>query len=189
MNKSRNTIVSIVIVLVTMLTCLSACQRHSIKLRADAVDNRAAIPVLEADSVTTLISDSGITRYRIIAPKWQIYDKANPPYWEFIQGIYLEKFDETLSVDASLKADYAYYDETAQIWHLVGNVHSQNLQGEEFFTPELYWNQQTERVYSDSSITIVRETSTIYGIGFESNQEMTQYTILKPTGYFPIQDD
>ena len=147
------------------------------------------MPVLDGTSVTTLISDSGITRYRIVTDKWLVYDKAKPPYWEFPQGVYLERFDEQLNVNAMLRSDYAHYDEPAQIWHLTGNVHAQNLEGEQFDTPELYWNQQTEKVYSDSVIVITRETSIITGIGFESNQEMSKYTIRKPTGMFPINTD
>lgn len=187
--SSRHIRISIAIALVAVLISilLPSC-RKSVKLRTDAVLDRAAIPVLEAHQVSTLISDSGVTRYRINAETWQMYDKAQPPYWEFKDGIYLENFDINLNVNASLKADYAYYDEEAQTWLLRGNVHALNLEGEEFETPELNWNQKTERVYSDSIITIHRESSIIRGIGFRSNQEMTQYTILKPTGVFPLKD-
>ena len=53
---------------------------------------REQLPVLITDSVTTLISDSGITRYRIEALQWLIYDKTDTPYQEFPKGIYLEQF-------------------------------------------------------------------------------------------------
>jgi hypothetical protein len=52
----------------------------------------------------------------------------------------------------------------------------------------LNWNQKTHRVYSDSAIRITKETSIIEGIGFESNEQMSKYTILHPTGVFPIKD-
>ena len=48
--------------------------------------------------------------------------------------------------------------------------------------------QKEESVYSDSSIVITRESSIIKGVGFRSNQSMTQYTILRPTGYFTIEE-
>lgn len=178
---------SIAIAVMAVLILLSGCRRE-VKLRADAIEDRAAIPVLEAHDVMTLISDSGVTRYRITAERWKMFDKAEPPYWEFERGVHLEKFDEQFTVQASLKADYAHYNEEEQIWHLLGNVHALNLEGEQFDTPELFWNQKTERVYSDSAITIQRETSIIYGVGFESNQEMSKYTILHPTGVFPLKD-
>lgn len=157
-------------------------------LQAEAIEDRGATPVLTADTVTTLISDSGVTRYRISAPSWHVYDKAEPSYWEFTEGIYLEKFNEDLSIQASLRSDYARYNEPAKQWLLRGHVVALNEAGEQFETEELNWDQNAETIYSDSSITITKTTSVIRGIGFRSNQTMTQYTILNPTGFFPIEE-
>jgi LPS export ABC transporter protein LptC len=166
----------------------ASCRKRGVKLVAGAVTDRAAMAALEAEDVMTLISDSGITRYRIKAPKWLVYDKADTPYWEFPEGIYLEKFDLELKADASVEADYACYNETLQRWMLRGNVKAVNLEGEQFETPLMYWDQKTESVYSDSSIVITRESSVIKGVGFHSNQQMTEYTIMNPTGVFPIEE-
>lgn len=152
-------------------------------------ETRQEIPAAVTYDVQSLISDSGITRYRIETPLWLVYDKTEPPFQEFPEGIYLEQFDTDLSVQAQLKADYAYYNETMQIWILKGNVHALNRKGEQFDTPNLNWNQETHRIYSDSVIHITREKSIITGIGFDSNEEMTQYTILNPTGVFPINEE
>ena len=179
-----------------------SCYRREVKLRMEAIGDRSAMPVLDAQQVTTLISDSGVTRYRITSREWQIYDKADPAYWEFPKGIYLEQFDNALNISSTLRADYAYYNEKEEIWRLAGNVYATNVNGEEFETPELFWNQKTERVYSDSAISITQpptptalqteganaKGSVIKGVGFESNQDMTRYTIRRPTGIFPIED-
>lgn len=166
-----------------------ACTSTSITEQShEEQSSRNLIPVLTTTDVNTLISDSGITRYRIESPLWLVYDKMEPPFQEFPKGIYLEQFDENLQIQASLKADYAYYNEQMQIWIIRGNVHALNHKGEQFDTPELNWNQQTHRVYSDSAIRITKETSIIEGIGFESNEQMSKYTILHPTGVFPIKD-
>lgn len=171
------------------LLLLCSCNHKDVKLRTGAVKDRAAIPALNTDSVTTLISDSGITRYRITATKWLVYDKAEPPYWEFTEGIYLERFNEELEVNSILRSDYAHYNQESHLWHLRGNVHSLNEKGEIFDTPELFWNQDSEQVYSDSTIVITRQQTIIRGIGFRSNQSMTLYTILNPTGIIPFEDD
>lgn len=165
-----------------------ACRKGEMKHRAEAVKDRKTMAVLEGKDVTTLISDSGITRYRITTQTWLVFDKADTPYWEFPDGIYLEKFNPDLEADATVEADYAYYNEPAQRWTLSGNVRAMNLQGEMFETPLLFWDQKSESVYSDSTIVITREASIIMGVGFRSNQEMTQYTILKPKGVFPIKE-
>ena len=44
-------------------------------------------------------------------------------------------------------------------------------------------------MYSDSAIHITREKSIIEGVGFESNEEMSKYTIMHPTGVFPIDEE
>ena len=177
-----------VVLLILLCTTVTSCRKRSIKLRAEAVSDRKAMAVLEAEDVMTIVSDSGVTRYRIKAPKWRVYDKADTPYWEFPDGIFLEKFNLQLESDATIEADYAYYNEPAQLWMLKGNVKALNLNGEQFEAPLLYWSQKEERVYSDSSIVITREASIIKGVGFRSNQSMTQYTILKPTGVIPIKE-
>ena len=157
-------------------------------MRAEAVTDRTKMAALEARDVMTIVSDSGITRYRIKAPRWMIYDKADTPYWEFPDGIFLEKFNMELESDASVEADYAHYNEPAQRWMLRGNVKALNLEGEQFETSLLYWDQKNESVYSDSSIVVTRETSVIKGVGFRSNQQMTEYTIMNPTGVFPLEE-
>lgn len=193
MNNSSNILSSskrIARVILLLLVCfvVMACAKKEVRHLAGAIEDRKAMAALEGDDVTTLISDSGITRYRIKAKKWLVFDKADTPYWEFPQGIYLEKFNMDLKADAVVEADYAHYNEPAQRWTLRGNVKAINLEGEQFETPLLYWDQKSESVYSDSSIVITREVSIIQGIGFRSNQEMTQYTILRPTGVFPIKE-
>lgn len=175
-------------ILLVLFCMLVGCRRRDMRLRTEAVSDRAAIPVLEANDVATIISDSGVVRYRIKADKWKIFDKADTPYWEFPDGIYLEKFNLDLEADATVEADYAYYNEPAQRWMLRGNVHAMNLDGEHFETPLLYWDQQTESIYSDSAIVITREASIVKGVGFRSNQSLTQYTILRPTGVFPLKE-
>lgn len=165
----------------------AACSRGE-KQKAAAIEDRAATPDMEVKDISTLISDSGVVRYRINAKLWRMYENAQAQYWEFPEGVYLEKFNERLTVEASLVADYAYYDKRAERWQLRGHVHAMNEMGEEFETPELFWSQPNEKIYSDTTIRITKATSIIEGIGFESNQTMTLYTIQNPTGVFPIEE-
>ena len=88
-----------------------------------AITERDSLPVMDTKGVTTLISDSGITRYRVNTAEWLIYDRKKPPYWAFEKGIYLEKFDSLFHTEASIKADTAYYYNKKELWKLIGNVH------------------------------------------------------------------
>lgn len=159
------------------------------KAMGEAITERDSLPMMDTRGVTTLISDSGMIRYRILADEWKVFDRKKPPHWSFEKGVYLEKFDTLFRVEASIEADTAYFYTKEELWKLVRNVHIQNLKGEKFDTDLLYWDQKKKRVYSDRFIRIEQPDRVITGRGFESNQEMTVYTIHKPEGIFYVDEE
>ncbi len=167
---------------------LVACSKDSPEKIAAVVD-RSSLPQLHATEITTIISDSGITRYRIFAPRWDVYDKASQPYWDFPNGIHFEKFNLEMKVDANIHSQYARFKENEQLWELRGEVRATNLQGDLFETEQLFWDQRVKRIYSDSLIKITQISHIMTGIGFESNESMTDYIIRKPQGIFPVNEE
>ena len=91
-----------------LLTVLGACS-GSRKTMGEAITERDSVPVMDTRGVTTLISDSGLIRYRINTEEWKVFDRKNPPYWAFEKGVYLEKFDTLFRIEASIEADTAYF--------------------------------------------------------------------------------
>ncbi|MDR1698358.1 MAG: hypothetical protein LBR75_00835, partial [Prevotellaceae bacterium] len=67
------------------------------------------IPLLNTTNVSTLISDSGVTRYRIEADRWLIYQSNNETFWDFPEGLHVERFDRALNTDANIQSDRAVY--------------------------------------------------------------------------------
>jgi LPS export ABC transporter protein LptC len=170
-----------------MFVLFPACSGKDKKL-AEAISENDTLPSMKTLGVTTLISDSGITRYKVVAEEWLIFDKKNPPYWAFEKGVYLEKFDTLLNIDASIKADTAYYNERKKMWELKGNVQILSQRGDKFQTDLLFWDEKKEKVYSDKFIQIEQEDKIISGYGFESNQNLTEYEIKNTTGVFTVED-
>lgn len=147
------------------------------------------MPSMVTDSVVTLISDSGVTRYKLVADVWQIFDKAKEPFWFFPEGLYLERFDEDYQVEAVIQADSAWNYTNKKLWKLKKNVEVTNVEGHEFRSEELFWDQTKATVYSDKLIEIKRGELEVKGYGFTSNQELTEYRILRPfDGRFPIEE-
>ena len=171
-----------------MFVLFPACSGKDKNL-AEAITERDSLTSMKSLGDTTLISDSGITRYKIITEEWTVFDKKNPPYWAFEKGVYLEKFDSLFRIDASIKADTAYYYEKKKLWELRSNVSIRNLKGDKFDTELLFWDEKKEEIYSDKYIRIEQEDKTITGYGFESNQELTEYQIRNTTGIFTVEDN
>jgi LPS export ABC transporter protein LptC len=148
--------------------------------------NRAAVPGMFTDSVTMLISDSGVIRYRVTSEVWKIYDKAAEPYWYYPKKVYFEKFNDSLRTESMVSSDTAKYYTRRKMWELRKNVKIINLRGDKFETSLLYWDELSRRIYSDSFIRIEQGDMVMMGYGFESNDQLTVYRIKKPTGDLPV---
>ena len=72
---------------------------------------------------------------------------------------------------------------------LSGHVAIKNQKGDKFNTEVLYWNEATQKVYSDKFIRIEQTDRIITGHGFDSNQQMTLYTIRNIEGIFYVDED
>lgn len=182
------TTASVVVMLLLFSVTLFSCNQE-VKEVVEVSSDPEKSYTMKATQVNTLISDSGITRYRVKAKEWLVFGNAKEPHSYFPEGIYVEKFDTTFHTEASIKADTAYYFDKKGLWRLIGNVEVESLQGERFNTSELFWDQKAEKVYSDKYIRIQQKEQIITGVGFESNQNMTRYRIFNSQGEFPVEEE
>ena len=178
---------SIMAIIIAVIT-FSSCQDEKKNFVAD-VENASESFNMYTRDVETFMSDSGITRYRITAPIWYIYDEANVPRWTFPQGLFLEQFDNLFRQSAKVDCDSATYFSKKRLWRLDGNVVMVNVARDSFLTKQLFWDQNAKRIFSDSAfIRIVNKDRIIEGYGFSSNEQMTDYSIRKPTAIFPARN-
>jgi LPS export ABC transporter protein LptC len=138
------------------------------------------LPSIRGENINTVISDSGIVRYRMQAQVHNIYSNDTATYWHFPEGIYLEKFDSLFNVEFWLKADTAYYFETIGLWQAKENVFIQNAEGHQFETSELFWDRTADpnslnSIYTDKFVRINLGDRIITSQGLRSNQSMTRY--------------
>ena len=180
--------ITIAALAIVMLFLFPSCSKKK-QIITDAVTNRDSVPIMTTRDVSTYISDSGVVRYKIVTDEWKVFDRLDPSMWTFEEGIYLEKFNNDMEIEATIEADTAYYYDKKELWELRGNVHVENEQDEQFDTQLLFWNQQTKKVYSDQYIRIRQQKRIITGVGFTSNQEFTNYTIKQTQGVFPIKEE
>ena len=150
---------------------------------------RDSLPWLKSMGVSTLISDSGIIRYKLISEDWYMYDKKEPTYWAFEKGLFMEKFDANYHVEAFINCDTAYYFDQRHLWELRGRVFIKNTKGETFRTSLLYWDQNIHEFYSPAYMEIQGETQSLKGVNFRSNEQMTQYRIHQSSGAFPFEEE
>jgi len=137
------------------------------------------IPMVHTENASTLISDSGIVRYRLDAKIWDVYANTGDQYSYFPKGIHVERYDSLFHVEGSIRADTAYFYEKKELWRAVGNVVVKNVDGTTFETSELFWNQKAPPNDNNAFYTFQRVKITspdgsflIGDNGFRSNQAL-----------------
>lgn len=164
--------------------CAAACaddKRETIALSADP----ETFPTMRTINVSTTISDSGYTRYHITTPLWLMFEEAREPHWNFPEGMFIVKLDNDMKEDGTFTADTATFYSNKKLWQFDRNVRMRNINGDRFLTQQLFWDQNTRKIYSDSFIHIERSDRIIEGYGFESDENMTNYTVRHPSAILP----
>ncbi|MDE6297228.1 MAG: LPS export ABC transporter periplasmic protein LptC [Muribaculaceae bacterium] len=184
MKESRILLLMILGILLAAVSC-----KEEKKVDVAASLNPKKMATMTTKNVSTLISDSGVIQYKVVSPLWKVYDQVDTPYWIFPEGLYLQKYDRNFKVIATVAADSARYFKDSKLWKLMGRVELTKAPKDLFQSEELYWDQKSNKIYSDSFIHIETATHVLEGIGFISNDKLTEYRVIKPMGIFPVNKD
>ena len=84
---------------------------------------------------------------------------------------------------SNLKSESAFVYEGNDNLLAIGNVIVKSDSGVTLFTDSLFWDNQSEKINSNDTVMLATELNdTLYGIGFESDIDLTRWKILNPWG-------
>ncbi len=162
----------------------SEVQEHT----APAINDRDSASMMVSYGVNTLISDSGVIKYRIVTERWDVNTVKQPPRWTFEKGIFMEQFDEKFHVEGYIYADTAWYYDQQKLWELRGRVRILNVNGLRFNSEELFWDGLRHEFYSFKFSRVVTPERTMEGTYFRSDEHMTRYEVTNSVGSFESSD-
>ncbi len=167
--------------LIFIVTAFAACTPQEV---AKPVDYQG--PLREMENVEMYYTENDLIKIKMVAPK--IFEFQNGDQ-EFTEGIYLEFYDEAGNIKSILRANTAYYFKEENKWRGQGKVEVKNIQkNEQLNTEELFWKQDTKRIFTSKFVTIKLANEVIYGTGLEAAQDLSEYTIKNPEGEFEVED-
>jgi len=100
----------------------------------------------------------------------------------FIGKVKLDFFDLDGDHSSIMTADTGRIDEARNLFTARGNVFVESDSGMTLATNILYWHENKESIYTDQPIVLTTLTDTLYGVGFESDANLQNWTITQPTG-------
>lgn len=166
---------------------LASCEGQK-EHTAPAVHDRDSASMMISYGVNTLISDSGVIKYRIVTERWEVNTVRNPSRWIFEKGLFFEQFDEKFYVQSYIQCDTAYYYDQKKLWELRSRVSILTKDGLRFTSQQLFWDQASHELYSNVPSRLVTPDRTLEGTYFRSDERMTRYFVSNSRGSFEKTD-
>lgn len=151
---------------------------------APAIHDRDSVSMMTSYGVNTLISDSGVIKYRIVTERWEVNTVRNPSRWIFEKGVFFEQFDEKFHVQSYIQCDTAYYYDQKKLWELRSRVSVLTKDGVRFSSNQLFWDENAHELYSYMPSRLVTPERTLEGTYFRSDERMTKYYVSNSRGSF-----
>jgi LPS export ABC transporter protein LptC len=145
-------------------------------------------PTEESKEVQLYYSDSGNVMAYLSSPLIQNYE-GDSAVVEFPKGLKLLFYKGNKEVESRLEANYAIRKPAEGIMEARDNVKVVNKKGDRLNCEKLTWDERSHKIFSRSFVKIQTKDQIIFGDGFESNEDFSQYKISKIRGTINLNDE
>tara|TARA_B100001996_G_scaffold73043_1_gene53682 strand:- start:120 stop:641 length:522 start_codon:yes stop_codon:yes gene_type:complete len=146
-------------------------------------------PIIEIKDLNTFFSDSAKVKFKLKAKLYQVFGSGEEKYPD---GLDMDIFSNQNpeSISATFQANHVIKYEDENYFKATGNVILYNLEtNDELRTEELFWYPNDEKFISEKFVTIRTGNEVHKGEGMVSNQDFSNYEILKPSGIIEIDEN
>ena len=171
--------------LLSLIVSLSSCFQDNPRL---AEMEEYTGPLFESENVTIYLSDSTVVKVIMKGAKQLQHQNGDIEFPEGIEVTFFDRFGEKISV---LTAQSGFKSAEENIYRANGDVIVKNLKKEETLsTEELFWNPDTEMIYTNKFVTVQTPTKLIPAEGLTAPQDFSSYEFIKPRdGEFKIKEN
>ena len=168
---------------------LLSCENDIEKI--NALTSELNLPQQTGYDVEIVFTDSGTLKWKLYAPEINRFDSKENPYIEFPKGIKIIDFDREGNIESKLTANYAIYYQKDKLGEAKSNVVAiKETTGEQLYTEQLFWDQKSETVYSNTFSRIINNQGTHIGEkGFEAKQDLSRWKLHGSRGTVKIRDE
>ena len=102
---------------------------------------------------------------------------------ELFDNVNVDLFDENFQQKSLIKSQSAMVNEKENKIKAYGSVVVISDDGKILRTDSLTWDNNSDKIYTDANLEfITSDSDTLYGTGFKSNIDLTNWNILQPRG-------
>jgi LPS export ABC transporter protein LptC len=168
----------------TFLIALIACENDYNQIQEL---QRKKLTVDEVNNVESYLSQAGVVKAKLTAPYMlRFYDSV--PRVEFPRTLHVDFYNDSLQMESYLDAKKGYYYEQQNRVILNDSVVVIRINGDTLKTKELFWEQSQHKLFTNADVEIRQKTKTIYGKGFESDEQLRNFRIDSVKGVLLVGD-
>jgi len=133
------------------------------------------LPIGAAQNVYLIHTDSGRVQTILTAPVMHDFsNRKDHPYTLFPEGVRIVSFDKK-GDSVILTAKYSITFTNTNISEVRDSVTVVNpVEKTKLFTSQLFWDSNEHYIYTEKNFTLITERDTIFGKGFESNEDLSK---------------
>jgi len=102
--------------------------------------------------------------------------------YELNQSVLVDFFNKNGGHTSKITSDSGLVEENGNFMIAMGDVKIISDSGIVLMSQELKWDKGKKKIYTDKFVTIYSKGDTVRGYGFESDEEIQKWKIIKPVG-------
>lgn len=132
----------------------------------------------EGRNIEAFMSSTGKMKARLRAPLMLRYQDTSSKV-VFPNSMHVDFFNDSTKIESQLDANYGEYFEMRNKIFLKDSVRVFNNTGDTLYCQELWWDQSTQRFYTDKPVRIHRPDMIMNGVGFSAPQDFKYFEMYK----------
>jgi LPS export ABC transporter protein LptC len=165
---------------------LVACTNDPKLVQNFVSDKEQAIEQIKGAEL--LHTENGKIKVRIVANKIERFQNQQPGLI-FSEKMEVYFYNDSSELQSTLMANDASIDEDTKIMLAQNNVILISNDDKKLETEELVWDEKKNKIYTDKKVKITTGKEVVYGEGFTSNADFSQYSITKIHGTFDFETE
>ena len=169
--------IKIIFLLIISLVLIS-CSDEKLKPKIDQSITSEELPDQESNIATITFTEEGKLKAILYADNIQVSSEKKE---KLLRNMKIDFFNDEEKNSSVLTSLHGKIDDNTQDMYAIDSVVAVSDSGVVLTTDELVWKNKSKKIVTDKFVRIVNKDEVIEGYGFESDQNLTNYTIFDIT--------
>jgi LPS export ABC transporter protein LptC len=165
---------------------LTHCSEKKLKPQIDETITSEELPDQESKNAKITFTEEGKLKAILFADNIKVIGNKNE---KLLENVRIEFYNEEEIQTSTLTSLEGKIDDLTQDMYAIKDVVAVSDSGVTLTTDELIWKNKTKKIVTDKFVRIVSEEEIIEGYGFESDQNLTNYTIFNITYITTVENE